>query len=228
MSAAGSGLALRLREATAAQHRQAERSRFMAALIAGRADHRSYRLLLHNLLPIYGALEPLLQAHREHAWLAPVWAPAMARLPALQNDIAEWQRLAPSDLGPPLPASVHYAHRLNSLLLDTTSLDTAIARLLGHAYVRYLGDLSGGQVLQRVVARQLGLSGASGTTFYDFGAPDQAAALLQRWRQTLAALPAEGALADAAVQEACWSFDQHLRLFEALEAFMPAQPIIPR
>lgn len=228
MSAAGSGLALRLREATAAQHRQAERSRFMATLIAGRADRRSYRLLLHNLLPIYAALEPLLQAHREHAWLAPVWAPAMARLPALQNDIAEWQRLAPSELGPPLPASVHYAHRLNGLMPDTASPDTAIARLMGHAYVRYLGDLSGGQVLQRVVARQLGTSGASGTSFYDFGAPAQAAALLQRWRETLAALPAEGELADAAVQEARWSFDQHLRLFEALEAFMPPHTITPR
>jgi len=228
VSAAGLGLALRLREATAAQHRQAERSPFMAALIGGRADRRSYQLLLHNLLPIYAALEPLLQTHRGHAWLAPVWAPALARLPALGNDIAELQRLAPSDLGTPLPASVHYAQRLNGLMLDTTSRDTAMARLLGHAYVRYLGDLSGGQVLRRVVARQLDLSGASGTAFYDFGAPDQAAALLQRWRESLAALPAEGALADAAVQEACWSFDQHLRLFNALEAFMPAQGITPR
>ena len=37
----------------------------------------------------------------------------------------------------------------------------------------------------------------------------------------LAALPAHGALADAAVDEACWSFDQHIQLFTALEAFIP-------
>ena len=210
------GLAQRLRESTATLHREAERSPFMAALLSGRADRRAYQRLLVNLLPIYAALEPLLHAHREHAWLAPVWHPAMARLPALGRDIAELQRLSPRDLSPPLPASLDYAARLKRLAQDAPAPDVHVARLLAHAYVRYLGDLSGGQVLRRTLTRHLQLPEGTGTAFFEFGSADQTAALLLVWRQALAALPAEGALADAAVQEACWSFEQHLRLFDAL------------
>lgn len=200
--------------------------------------HHLYLQLLHNLQPIYAVLEPLLEAHSSHAWLAPLWSPAMARLPALVADMADLQRLAPCDLGPPQAASLAYAHRLQRLLTlpqgtaqhtshdakhnhtAQTRLDEQVARLLAHAYVRYLGDLSGGQVLRRVVAKRLGLQGAQGTAFFDFGSTEQASALQQRWRQALAALPAHGAMADAALEEACWSFDQHVRLFRALEVFI--------
>lgn len=227
LTVVGSGLAQRLRDGTATRHRLAERSAFMTALLGGRTQrpmqHRMYLQLLHNLQPIYTALEPMLQAHSSHAWLAPLWTPAMARLPALVADMAELQRLSPCDLGPPQAASLDYARRLQALLprAHGTAQDAQVARLLAHAYVRYLGDLSGGQVLKRALTKSLGLQGALGSTFFDFGSAEQASALQQRWRQGLAALPAHGAMADAAVDEACWSFDQHLRLFEALERLSP-------
>lgn len=219
------GLAQRLRDSTAALHRQAERSRFMSALLAGRAGRRAYLHLLHNLLPIYAALEPLLDSHSGHPWLQGLWAPGLARLPALQRDLAEFERheSVPALV---LPASLAYAERLRGLFAPVPATpapacghahdDADAARLLAHAYVRCLGDLSGGQVLKRVVAQRMGLSGSAGTDFYDFGAPDKVAAVLQRWRQGLASLPAEGVLADAAVAEACWSFEQHIRLFDEL------------
>ena len=40
-------------------------------------------------------------------------------------------------------------------------------RLIAHAYTRYLGDLSGGQILQRLLARSLDLQ-PSELSFYDF------------------------------------------------------------
>ena len=43
--------------------------------------------------------------------------------------------------------------------------------LVAHSYVRYLGDLSGGQVLGRVVAGALRLGDGRGTAFYTFGPP---------------------------------------------------------
>lgn len=53
--------------------------------------------------------------------------------------------------------------------------DTEPARLLSHAYVRYLGDLSGGQVVKRRVAKSYGIdlegddqSGHAGVRFYEF------------------------------------------------------------
>lgn len=222
------GLAQRLRDTTAPLHRQAERTRFMAALLAGRADRRAYLHLLRNLMPVYAALEPLLDTHCEHAWLRGLWTPSLARLPALQRDIDEFERDQTVETMA-LPASLAYAQRLSRLFATSptsaedrsaTDHDGAVARLLAHAYVRCLGDLSGGQVLKRVVTQRLGVTGSAGTDFYDFGAPNEVAAVLQRWRQGLAALPAEGVLADAAVAEACWSFEQHIRLFDELESLL--------
>lgn len=42
--------------------------------------------------------------------------------------------------------------------------------LLAHAYVRYLGDLSGGQIIRRHIAKAYGLDPVSGlgTQFYEF------------------------------------------------------------
>lgn len=41
--------------------------------------------------------------------------------------------------------------------------------LLAHAYVRYLGDLSGGQTIQRALAKAYGLTmGGAGLSFYAF------------------------------------------------------------
>jgi heme oxygenase len=42
--------------------------------------------------------------------------------------------------------------------------------LLAHAYVRYLGDLSGGQIIGGRIKRAYGLKGKEGTAFYDFSA----------------------------------------------------------
>ena len=46
--------------------------------------------------------------------------------------------------------------------------------LLAHTYVRYLGDLSGGQIIRRRVAKAYGVDVASGegVKFYDFKSLD--------------------------------------------------------
>lgn len=43
-----------------------------------------------------------------------------------------------------------------------------VLRLVAHAYVRYLGDFSGGQVIKRVVAKSYNLEDGQGTSFLDF------------------------------------------------------------
>jgi hypothetical protein len=41
-------------------------------------------------------------------------------------------------------------------------------RLVAHAYVRYLGDLSGGQYVKRIISKAYSLDDSSGLSFYDF------------------------------------------------------------
>jgi heme oxygenase len=200
----------RLKRETRSLHVEVERTPFIAALLRGRVDRRGYLLLLRNLEAIYAALEPALRRHAAHPALSRFDFEALARTSALAADI-EARGGGPVDGDTPPPreqATVDYAARLAHL--DQAGPE----RLLAHAYVRYLGDLSGGQVLGRIVRESLQLPPASGTAFYDFGAEPNAAALAARFRAALDR--SRVADADGVVAEAKAAFERHRELFDAL------------
>jgi heme oxygenase len=205
----------RLRAATRMLHALAERSGVMPALLAGRLPRPRYVVLLASLHAIYEALEDTLPARRGDPRLAPLLdarLAGLARREALAADLAllhgaRWRaELRVAD------AARDYAARVRALAHRGTPA------LGAHAYVRYLGDLYGGQLLARRVARSYALPEAVGTAFYRFGAPAELPALRAALRTALATLPLTAAEADAFVAEACWGFEQHVRLFEELAA----------
>jgi heme oxygenase (biliverdin-producing, ferredoxin) len=110
---------------------------------------------------------------------------------------------------PALAATRAYAQRLAQLA------GAGSPALAAHAYVRYLGDLHGGQALKRVVARTYAMADGA-TQFYEFGSEAAVAEHRRRFRQALATLPAHGAQADLIVAEARWAFEQHRLMFEQL------------
>lgn len=245
-SAAPPRLAQRLREATRALHQASERAGVMPALLRGNLPLAGFTRLQRNLHALYVALEAALQPPMaqpapfgppaqstppgQPAWAAPpaqcAPAAALAPLLALQLPMLARSAALAADLDslhgagwrsalPLLPATLAYAQRLGDLARHGRSA------LAAHAYVRFLGDLSGGQVLQKVVRQAYGLDGGAGTRFFDFGPPDQVAALAQRLRQALDDLPLDEAESEALVAEARWSFAQHVLLFEQLAAPIP-------
>ncbi len=203
----------RLRLETRDLHTLSERSGVMASLIAGQLSRADYLALMRNLHAIYAALEAALNRHRAEPALHVLGMPALHREAALAGDLdalcgPSWRTTLPL-----APATRAYVGRLQGLA------DKIPLLLVAHAYVRYLGDLHGGQVLQRLVGRHYGLSdedGAAGTRFYDFGPTPQVLALRQQLRAALGSLPFEGPEQDAVVAEACWAFEQHQRLFAEL------------
>lgn len=199
-------LAQRLRLETRDLHTQAERSGAMMALLRGQLGRPGYTRLLRNLHALYAALEPALQVHAAHPLLSPFHDPALARLPALEADLdflggPGWRAW------PAQEAATEYALRLQALGQHDPGL------LLAHAYVRYLGDLSGGQLLIERVRNTFQLPGDDGTRFYRFA---DASALAQRFRTALAALALPTAQADRLVAEAQLAFGLHIRLFQQL------------
>jgi heme oxygenase len=89
--------------------------------------------------------------------------------------------------------------------------------LAAHAYVRYLGDLSGGGILRDVVRKQFALAGRHGTRFYEFGDAREADRLAREFREGLDRIPLKAGGAAAIVAEARRAFAAHVRLFEALD-----------
>lgn len=200
-------LAQRLRDETRTLHVDAERSAFMSALLRGRMDRAGYAALLRNLHAIYEALEPALARHAGHPALAPLHLAALARLASLRDDLVKVAD--PSDLTVELrPAAVRYVARLHALDAAQPEL------LLAHAYVRYLGDLSGGQLLRDIVARSPALASRAGTAFYEFGDAPSASLLAASFRASLdRAIVADP---DAVVAEARLAFIWHRELFDEL------------
>ena len=176
-------LSHRLRAETRSAHSRVEKLGFVRAFLRGTVERDTYCRLLVDLHHVYRHLEAGFAAHRETAALRPLYLPELFREHALALDLdflarADWRRtLRPS------AAAQRYAARLRGLSQGSASL------LVAHAYTRYLGDLSGGQILRRVAARALGLTGQDGLSFYEFPQIADLTAYKQAFRGRLDSLP---------------------------------------
>ena len=198
-------LARRLRVSTKEIHAKAEQSTLMTALIRGDMARATYCELLANLQTIYKALEYELHRHSGHPAISPLMLDGLPRSDAIASDLAQIDidREEPMML---TTAASDYVHRLHQIG------EQAPALLVAHSYVRYLGDLYGGQMLAPVVAAQIGAP----TSFYDFGGPQKVAELMSSYRQQLDRLPLTNDSADAIVAEATSAFERHVAMFEEL------------
>ena len=202
-------LAGQLRAETRLLHRQVESSPFMARLLAGHTDRATYCLLLRNLHPIYQSMEAGAARLPVSSDLKRLFQDELLRLGALEADLdflqgPQWR----IDL-PIVPAATAYSRHLDAIGAAEHHL------LAAHAYVRYLGDLAGGQQLSGIVARSLRLTGAAGTAFYAFGTPADVQRLIRSFRS---ALNESGqSHARHVVDEAKRAFQMHGQLFAELD-----------
>ncbi|HUN91891.1 MAG TPA: biliverdin-producing heme oxygenase [Burkholderiaceae bacterium] len=207
-----SGLSQTLKASTHALHAEVERSGLMRALLAGRLPLGLYTRLLRNLHAIYAMMESALANHAANPVIAPLWLPGLPRRAALEEDLAtlqgaDWRQALPIE-----PAASDYVDRLRSIAVDDP------LRLAAHAYVRYLGDLNGGQLVARIVAKHYEMqAGAGGVRFYDFGSREVATTLRNRFRAGLDAIDLRPDDTERVVEEARLAFLLHGRLFGELQ-----------
>lgn len=163
---APAALSEELKSHTAAAHSAAEDSSFVAELMGGSLDAGALVSLLDQSLVIYRALETALTAHVDHPQLGAFIDPKLARVAALEADMvyhhgADWEAQLTDGRIEIVPATRAYAEALATLGAES------IEFLLAHHYVRYMGDLSGGQIIQRLVQRHYGIAD-EGLNFYTF------------------------------------------------------------
>lgn len=209
------GLASALRRATAAVHRQAERSGIIHEILHGRIDRRGYALYLRNLLPAYRALERGLEGHRGTPGVRELALPQLYRAGPIADDLAAlagpgWD----GDL-PLLPAGAAYGRRI------AAAAEGDGARLVAHAYTRYLGDLSGGRILGRLIARNPAMTGLAFHDFPDIADPE---AFKAAYRAALDRAGREIANLDGVIAEAQAAFGANIAVSEAVQAFTATSP----
>ena len=213
-SPAPTGLADRLKRATHRLHRDAERSGFIHDLLNHRGTLPGYVLFLRNLLPVYDALEAGLAAQASSGGpLASLARPELYRDTAIRSDLTRLHGAGwPAQL-PVLAAASAYAERVRQ-----AAFTSAGAGLAGHAYVRYLGDLNGGQILARLLARDLAVPDAA-LNFYAFPGCDDAQATATAYRRSIDRLSDVPGLDLATIEaEAIASFKCAIALAKAVSA----------
>ncbi|AQT80307.1 biliverdin-producing heme oxygenase [Mycolicibacterium litorale] len=154
---AATSLSAAMRVGSADDHEAAEQASFVAELLDGNVNARGYADYLLRLRMVYAAIEDAVRARRDDQLVAAVYDPALERLAAIDADLDHW---APDALRVvESPAAQAYCDRVAGL--------TWGGDLLAHHYTRYLGDLSGGQAIGRILDRTFGLDGA-GLALYEF------------------------------------------------------------
>ncbi len=203
------GLAQRLHDETKSLHTAAERSGVMQELLRGTVSAQTYATLLASLRAIYAALEAgLREVQRRHPEFHALDSAAFARVDALEGDLSAL--CGPPSSWPRAHALADaYATHVASLVTDDPP------RLFAHAWLRYLGDLNGGQIVARILRANPATAGLP-TGFYEFPALADPRAAAAAWRSALDAAPIDAAGADALVREAQDGFRRHIALFEAL------------
>ena len=206
-----SNLATKLREGTKKAHTMAENVGFVKCFLKGVVEKNSYRKLVANLYFVYSAMEEEMERHKQHPIISKVTFPELNRKVSLEEDLyfyygTNWrEQVAPSAAGQAY---------LNSIREVS---NTAPELLVGHFYTRYLGDLSGGQILKGIAQRAMNLADGNGTAFYEFDNIPDEKAFKVKYRQAMDELPIDEATADRIVNEANDAFGMNMKMFNELE-----------
>lgn len=180
-------------------------------LLAGRIRPEAYLLLVFNLLPIYRTLESELVEHAHLPVLCEIVRPEIQRANALAHDVVVLSGRFPGTALQLLEESREYRYRIRRIAADCPE------RLLGHAYVRYLGDLSGGGILRRILVR-IPEIGPEATQFYVFSGIDDLARAKAEYRRAIERAGHRAMEFDGIVEEAREAFRRTIALAEAVAA----------
>jgi heme oxygenase len=206
-----SNLAIKLREGTKKAHSMAENVGFIKCFLKGTVEKNSYRGLVRNLYFVYSAMEVEMEKQRNHPIVSAIYFPELNRKANLEQDLLYYFGPNWRDEVQPSTAAQDYIRRIQEVS------ETAPELLVAHSYTRYLGDLSGGQILKKIAVNAMGLTEGEGTAFYEFDTIQDEKEFKTRYRQALDSLPVDEATADRIVEEANAAFGMNMKMFQELE-----------
>ncbi|CAL9552282.1 heme oxygenase (biliverdin-producing) [Streptomyces sp. enrichment culture] len=205
-----------IRTASHEQHVEAETSTFMSDLLGGRLGVDAYARYTEQLWFVYEALESGAPGLASDPVAGPFIRPELMRLPSLERDLAhlrgpDWRSGLTA-----LPATRAYAERVATCVRDWP------AGYVAHHYTRYLGDLSGGQIIRDKAEKTWGFAKkGDGVRFYVFEEIGNPAAFKRSYRELLDAVPVDDLEKQRIVTECKRAFSLNTDVFRALGEEFP-------
>ena len=194
-----------IKEGTKKSHSAAENTSFVASFLRGVVSKESYKALVKDLYYVYRTLEEEFEKHKDHPVVGKLYLPELNRVNNLERDLRfyygpEWRSIIM-----PSEACANYVSRIKCCSIEDPTL------LVGHHYTRYLGDLSGGQILYNIAKRSLPftqyeLDAGEGLHFYEFDKIENAKEYKDGYRAILNGLDVDQHQVDAIIVEANYAF----------------------
>ncbi|KOG39233.1 biliverdin-producing heme oxygenase [Streptomyces resistomycificus] len=205
-----------IRAASHEQHVEAETSTFMSDLLGGRLGVDAYARYTEQLWFVYEALESQTEGLAADPVAGPFVQPELFRLAALERDLEhlrgpDWRAGVSA-----LPATRAYAERVRECA------ERWPAGYVAHHYTRYLGDLSGGQIIRDKAEKTWGFERkGDGVRFYVFEEIGNPAAFKRGYRERLDEVRADDLEKQRIVAECKRAFALNTGVFRALGEEFP-------
>ena len=205
-----------LRERSSGAHSGSEHAGFMSDLMTGEGTRDDYIALVAQHWFIYEALEAAADQMKGDPVASVFITEKLTRLPALESDLEfligpDWrERIAP------LPTTQRYVARIQEVGA------TWPGGFVAHHYTRYLGDLSGGLFIGKLMARRFGFD-TNGIGFYLFDEIADPRAFKDVYREQLDAAPWDAAEQERVIDEVLVAYQFNTDLFYDLAAAKESQ-----
>ncbi|MGJ8720727.1 MAG: heme oxygenase (biliverdin-producing) [Salinibacterium amurskyense] len=196
-----------LRERTWSSHGDSEGADFMKDLMTGKGTRDDYIALVAQHYFIYEAIEAAADQFSTDPIAAPFITSQLTRLPAIEADLefligADWR-----DQITALPTAAAYAARVREVAAQNWA-----GGFIAHHYTRYLGDLSGGQIIRTIMQRQFGFE-TNGVGFYLFDEIAKPKEFKNTYRDQLDAVEWDDAERDRVIEEVLAAYQFNTDLF---------------
>ncbi|MFF4265839.1 heme oxygenase (biliverdin-producing) [Streptomyces virginiae] len=205
-----------IRVASHEQHTEAETSTFMSDLLGGRLGVDAYTRYTEQLWFVYRALEDAAESLKDDPVAGPFIQPELMRVAEIERDLAhlvgpDWRESVTA-----LPATRAYADRVARCAAEWPG------GYVAHHYTRYLGDLSGGQIIRDKAERTWGFERkGDGVRFYVFSDISNPAAFKRTYRELLDAIAADDLEKQRIIDECKRAFDFNGAVFRELGEQFP-------
>jgi heme oxygenase len=207
-----SGLADLMKSETWDLHTEAETTGFINQILRGTASLPHYISFLKNLQPIYEAMESSYEWLESYPTLSAYMGHQIARSDSIAFDLEHLTALCKGPVCSAIFESTrHYQANVNTALTENH------AAMLAHIYVRYLGDLNGGLVLQKLLGKHLELP-TECLTFYSFPKIDNLSEFKSSFREALNNLSLDHESKRRSVVAARTAFSFNIELSRTLES----------
>ena len=203
--------AAQIKQGTKESHSAAENTKFVASFLRGVLDPQEYRKLIANFYYVYSAMEEEVEALKDHPVVGKINLPELPRKESLKEDLSYYYGPSWETEIKQSEACVKYVNRIREIAKDDPNL------LVGHHYTRYLGDLSGGQILRGIAENSLKPEKGKGLSFYDFSEISDSKKYKKVYRQLLDGLDVGQDDVDNIIREANYAFKLNMYMFDELQ-----------